>query len=210
MSSFFFICFYMKKYIAHRGIWNEYVKDNSYQALYDGLCNPLYIGIETDIRVTKDNVFIIYHDALYNGKLVKNTYYKEMNDVCSLDSILKINTDKIILLEIKDFNMDVKKLIKLLNKYKRNIMLMSFDTNIIKKIKTLNTKYKLGVLNYIINSDSDYDFDFICLLDIISNNFIINSFKKRNIEVLIYGVINTLEDATYIIDDKKLKDLDKP
>ena len=106
--------------------------------------------------------------------------------------------------------MDVKKLIKLLNKYKRNIMLMSFDTNIIKKIKTLNTKYKLGVLNYIINSDSDYDFDFICLLDIISNNFIINSFKKRNIEVLIYGVINTLEDATYIIDDKKLKDLDKP
>ena len=133
-----------------------------------------------------------------------------MNDVCSLDSILKINTDKIILLEIKDFNMDVKKLIKLLNKYKRNIMLMSFDTNIIKKIKSLNTKYKLGVLNYIINSDSDYDFDFICLLDIISNNFIINSFKKRNIEVLIYGVINTLEDATYIIDDKKLKDLDKP
>ena len=127
-----------------------------------------------------------------------------MNNVCTLESILKINTDKIILLEIKDFNMDVKKLIKLLNKYKRNIMLMSFDTNIIKKIKTLNTKYKLGVLNYIINSDSNYDFDFICLLDIISNNFVINSFKKRNIEVLIYGVINTLDDAIYIIDDIKL------
>ena len=199
----------MKKYIAHRGIWNEYVKDNSYKALYDGLFSSKYIGIEADIRVTKDNVFIIYHDPLYNGKLVKNTYYKEMNDVCTLDSILKINTDKIILLEIKDFNMDVKKLIKLLNKYKRNIMLMSFDTNIIKKIKSLNTKYKLGVLNYIINSDSDYDFDFICLLDIISNNFIINSFKKRNIEVLIYGVINNTEDATYIIDDNKLKSLAK-
>ena len=132
-----------------------------------------------------------------------------MNGVCTLDSILKINTDKIILLEIKDFNMDVKKLIKLLNKYKRNIMLMSFDTNIIKKIKALNTKYKLGVLNYIINSDSNYDFDFICLLDIISNNFVINSFKKRNIEVLIYGVINNTEDATYIIDDNKLKSLAK-
>ncbi len=194
----------MKKYIAHRGIWNQEIKDNSFQALYAGLCSSKYIGIETDIRVTKDNVFIIYHNSLYNGKLVKNTNYKEMNNVCTLESILKINTDKIILLEIKDFNMDVKKLIKLLNKYKRNIMLMSFDTNIIKKIKTLNTKYKLGVLNYIINSDSNYDFDFICLLDIISNNFVINSFKKRNIEVLIYGVINTLDDAIYIIDDIKL------
>ena len=66
----------MKKYIAHRGIWNEHVKDNSYKALYDGLFSSKYIGIEADIRVTKDNVFIIYHDPLYNGKLVKNTYYK--------------------------------------------------------------------------------------------------------------------------------------
>ena len=200
----------MKKYIAHRGIWNDKVKDNSYKALYDGINSDKYIGIETDIRVTKDNIFVIYHNALYNGKLIKNMNYKELKDVSKLEDILKINTDKIILLEIKDFNMDVKKLIKLLNKYKRNIMLMSFDTNIIKKIKALNTKYKLGVLNYIINSDSNYDFDFICLLDIISNNFVINSFKKRNIEVLIYGVINNTEDATYIIDDNKLKSLAKP
>ena len=199
----------MKKFIAHRGIWNDSVKDNSYQALYNGLLSEEYIGIETDVRVTKDNVFVIYHDPLYNGKLVKNVYYKDMVDVCRLEDILKIKTDKIILLEIKDFNMDVKKFIKLIDKYKRNVMIMSFSTLVINKIKTLNTKYKLGVLNYIINSDSNYDFDFICLLDIISNNFVIDSFKKRNIEVLIYGVIDILEDATYIIDDNKLKGLDK-
>ena len=199
----------MKKFIAHRGIWNDSVKDNSYQALYNGLLSEEYIGIETDVRVTKDNVFVIYHDPLYNGKLVKNVYYKDMVDVCRLEDILKIKTDKIILLEIKDFNMDVKKFIKLIDKYKRNVMIMSFSTLVINKIKTLNTKYKLGVLNYIINSDSNYDFDFICLLDIISNNFVIDSFKKRNIEVLIYGVIDILEDATYIIDDNKLKGLAK-
>ena len=199
----------MKKFIAHRGIWNDSVKDNSYQALYNGLLSEEYIGIETDVRVTKDNVFVIYHDPLYNGKLVKNVYFKDMVDVCRLEDILKIKTDKIILLEIKDFNMDVKKFIKLIDKYKRNVMIMSFSTLVINKIKTLNTKYKLGVLNYIINSDSNYDYDFICLLDIISNNFVIERLKKRNIEVLIYGVIDILEDATYIIDDNKLKGLAK-
>lgn len=195
----------MKKFIAHRGIWNKLVKDNSYEALYNGLMSSLYIGIETDLRVTKDNIFILHHDALYNGKLIKNLFYNELENIVKLEDILKINTNKIILIEIKDFNININRLIKLLDKYKRNVMLMSFDTNIINKIKKLNTKYKLGVLNYIINSDSEYNFDFICLLDVINKKVIVNSFKKRKIEVIIYGVIDIKEDSIYIIDDEKLK-----
>ena len=195
----------MKKYIAHRGIYNKNVSDNSYKALYDGLLSYKYIGIETDVRVTKDNVFILYHDVLYKGKLVKNVFYKDMVNVSKLKDILKINTNKIILLEIKDFNIDVKKFIKLINKYNKNIMIMSFDANVIKKIKKITNKYKLGVLNYVLNSDSDYNFDFICLLDIIATDYVIESFKKRNIDVLIYGVIDDNRNLTYIIDDYKLK-----
>ncbi len=195
----------MKKFIAHRGIWNKLVKDNSYEALYNGLMSSLYIGIETDLRVTKDNIFILHHDALYNGKLIKNLFYNELENIVKLEDILKINTNKIILIEIKDFNININRLIKLLDKYKRNVMLMSFDTNIINKIKKLNTKYKLGVLNYIINSDSEYNFDFICLLDVINKKVIVDSFKKRKIEVIIYGVIDIKEDSIYIIDDEKLK-----
>ncbi len=195
----------MKKFIAHRGIWNDLVKDNSYEALYNGLMSSQYIGIETDLRVTKDNIFILHHNALYNGKLIKNLLYNELEDIVKLEEILKINTNKIILIEIKDFNININRLIKLLDKYKRNVMLMSFDTNIINKIKKLNIKYKLGVLNYIINSDSEYNFDFICILDILNKKVIIDSFKKRKIEVLIYGVINIKEDSIYIIDDEKLK-----
>ena len=195
----------MKKYIAHRGIYNKNVSDNSYKALYDGLLSYKYIGIETDVRVTKDNVFILYHDVLYKGKLVKNVFYKDMVNVTKLEDILKINTDKIILLEIKDFDIDVKKFIKLINKYNKNIMIMSFDANVIKKIKKITSKYKLGVLNYVLNSDSDYNFDFICLLDIIATDYVIESFKKRNIDILIYGVVNDNRNLTYIIDDYKLK-----
>ena len=195
----------MKKFIAHRGIWNKLVKDNSYEALYNGLMSSLYIGIETDLRVTKDNIFILHHNALYNGKSIKNIFYNELENIVKLEDILKINTNKIILIEIKDFNININRLIKLLDKYKRNVMLMSFDTNIINKIKKLNTKYKLGVLNYIINSDSEYNFDFICLLDVINKKVIVDSFKKRKIEVIIYGVIDIKEDSIYIIDDEKLK-----
>ena len=195
----------MKKYIAHRGKKKKNVSDNSYKALYDGLLSYKYIGIETDVRVTKDNVFILYHDVLYKGKLVKNVFYKDMVNVTKLEDILKINTDKIILLEIKDFDIDVKKFIKLINKYNKNIMIMSFDVNVIKKIKKITSKYKLGVLNYVLNSDSDYNFDFICLLDIIATDYVIESFKKRNIDILIYGVVNDNRNLTYIIDDYKLK-----
>ncbi len=195
----------MKKYIVHRGIYNKNVSDNSYKALYDGLLSYKYIGIETDVRVTKDNVFILYHDVLYKGKLVKNVFYKDMVNVSKLEDILKINTNKIILLEIKDFDIDVKKFIKLINKYNKNIMIMSFDVNVIKKIKKITSKYKLGVLNYVLNSDSYYNFDFICLLDIIATDYVIESFKKRNIDILIYGVVNDNRNLTYIIDDYKLK-----
>lgn len=193
------------KFIAHRGMWNNKIKANSYEAIFNGLNSDKYIGIETDVRVTKDGVFIIYHDILYKGKMVKKTLYKDIKeDVPKLENILKINTNKIFLLEIKDFMIDIKKFLKLLNKYKRNIMIMSFDTKVIENIKNISTKYKVGVLNYILNSDSNYNFDFICLLDAISNNLVIESFKKRNIEVLIYGTINPYRNLTYIIDDNKL------
>ena len=97
----------MKKFIAHRGIWNDLVKDNSYEALYNGLMSSQYIGIETDLRVTKDNIFILHHNALYNGKLIKNLLYNELEDIVKLEEILKINTNKIILIEIKDFNINI-------------------------------------------------------------------------------------------------------
>lgn len=195
------------KFIAHRGLWNDNVKANSYEAIKNGLESDKYIGIETDVRVTKDGVFIIYHDVLYKGKLVKNVIYKDIKkDVIKLSDVLSIKTSKIILLEIKDFNMDVNKFIKVIDKYKKNVYIMSFDTRVIKKIKGITNKYKLGVLNYILNSESNYDLDFICLLDVINSKIVMNSFKKRGIDVIIYGVNKVSGDYTYIIDDCKIKE----
>ncbi len=193
------------KLIAHRGLWSKDVKDNSYEALKNGLESNKYIGIECDIRTTLDNKFIIYHNSLYNGFLVRNTYFKDLKNISLLEDLLKIETDKIILLEIKERDINKKKLLKLLNKYKRNFYIMSFHNNVILELRDLNSNYKYGVLNYILNSKSDYDLDFICLLDGITTDKLIKNFTKRGIEVIIYGTIKLKKDVKYIIDDNKLQ-----
>ena len=63
-----------------------------------------------------------------------------MKDIILLEDLLKIKTDKILLLEIKEREIDKNKLLKLLNKYKRNYYIMSFNNNIIFEIRKLNNK----------------------------------------------------------------------
>ncbi len=190
--------------IAHRGLWNKNVKDNSYIALLEGLKSEKYIGIECDIRTTLDNKFIVYHNTLYKGNLVKNTYFKDMKDILLLEDLLKIDTDKLLLLEIKENYINKKRLLRLLNKYDRNYYIMSFDTKVITDLKELDNKYKCGVLNYILNSDANYNLDFICLLDVIATDSVIKNFEKKGVEVIIYGTIKVNKNVKYIVDDYKM------
>ena len=47
----------------------------------------------------------------------RNINYKDMKDIILLEDLLKIKTDKILLLEIKEREIDKNKLLKLLNKF---------------------------------------------------------------------------------------------
>ena len=197
-------------YIAHRGIWQNISDSNKLESLKKALEDSNFVGIETDIRVTKDNEYVLYHNTLFKGNLVKNTNYKDMqkDNACKLSDLLKINTKKIILLEIKDFDMDIDNFLKFLDNYNHNIYIMSFNTNVIKKIRDKTNKYKVGVLNYILNSNEDYSFDFICLLNDTLSDYVISSFKHKNIEVIGYGVrknVKLIYNISYIIDSKNVK-----
>ena len=136
------------KYIWHRGFHTKRKEENKMPALLKGLNDANSLGIETDIRVTKDQVFVLYHDPLFKGKLINNTLYKEMKKegIPKLSELLAIETDKILLLEIKDFNLNVNSLLKLLNKHNRNIYLMSFNNKIKESMKYSN-------LTYIVNNE---------------------------------------------------------
>ena len=126
-----------------------------------------------------------------------------------IKTILKMNTDKIKLIEIKDYDVDIECINDKLNSYKNNLYVMSFHNSVIEKLYNKKHNYKLGILNYIINSDKKYKYDFVCLLDRISSKDLVKTYEKSNVEVFIYGILDTKlkygNSVFYIVDDINIK-----
>lgn len=193
-------------FIAHRGLVNDDNHENTIQALRQALNSDKYIGVETDLRVTKDNYFVLVHDVIYKGKIVKYSNYDDLEGVDRLEDLLRIKTNKILMIEIKDISIDLNKLVKMLNKSKRNIYVMSFNRNVINSLNKYTRNFKIGILNYILNSNKEVlNYDFVCLLNDIITDDLINYFSKNNLEVFIYGIykkINYQNNLMYIVDEK--------
>lgn len=204
------------KFIAHRGVVKGSIKENTMEAFEEAIRNSNYQGFELDVRVSKDGEFVIHHNSFINGKLLKTLDYKELKElgVVRLKDVLKLKTNKKIFIEIKDFSMDLKELTRLLNKTRLNIYLMSFDNGVIKQISTYKRKFKVGILNYYINSDDNYRYlDFICLLYLGINEKTIKNFEEQDIEVVLYGLPSHLKVKDYgvlmIADDEYVSKLKK-
>lgn len=196
-------------FIAHRGLVKKGIIENTIESFQEAINSDIYAGFELDIYTSKDKEFVVHHDPLLDGKLIWNYSYKELKkkNVAKLEDVLKLNTDKIILIEIKDINIDINKLTKLLNKYKKkNIYVMSFFNSVIKKFE--NQTFKIGVLNYILNSSSTYHYDFIGILYDVASEHLIESLKKLKIEVFLYALSKKdkylFKDVYYIIDNDML------
>lgn len=196
------------KLIAHRGIVNKNIKENTIMAFKEAINSDKYKGFELDIRQTKDQKFVVYHDLLYKDKFISDYSYKELKTKMPLlVDVLKLNTSKIILIEIKDYKINYKKLSQVLNKFhNKNIFIMSFHNNVIKNLKELNFPFKLGVLNYLINTETNYQYDFIGYIDSFINNKIIDYCHKHNILLFSYAIYSKKQlvnkDIYYIVDDK--------
>ena len=193
-------------FIAHRGLVKKGVIENTLPAFLGAIKSNKYAGFELDIYTSLDGIFVVHHDPLLDGKFIWKYNYKELREkgVLKLIDVLRLNTDKIILIEIKDININIEKLTKLLNKYKnKKIYVMSFFNSVIKKFK--NPTFKVGVLNYILNSTSEYTYDFIGILYDVATNHMIESLQKMNIEVFLYALNKKdkyrFKDVYYIIDD---------
>ena len=211
----FFSIYFTKlimKYIIHRGITSKNIKENSYLAIKKAIKDKESIGVEFDIRLTKDKKIVLSHNSLINLNVIEETNYSELiknNYLTTLDKILDINTNKIFLIDIKTNNNykvfgDI--LMNTLNKYNKNIYLASFDKNIIKYIKS---KYKKGIITLLYRRNN-YNF-IITNYKLISNNKIK---KIKDKEIFLWTIHNNNEleeiknkfsniDDYYIIKDKK-------
>ncbi len=193
-------------FIAHRGLVKKGITENTLEAFKLAIESDKYIGFELDIYTSLDNEFIVFHNPLLDNKFIWNYTSKELKKkkVILLKDVLKLKTDKIILIDIKDIKIDIKKLTKLLNIYKdKNIYVMSFFNSVLKKFK--NPNFKIGLLNYILNSTSTYSYDFIGILYDVANKHMIDTLNKMNIEVFLYALNKKdkfiYKDVYYIIDD---------
>ena len=196
------------KLIAHRGLYRNKDEQNTMIAFFDAVNNNDYIGFECDVRETKDKKYIINHDAFLDDQLIKFTNFKDLktSNIVTLSDVLNINTNKIILLEIKDIHIDVNKFNKILKKYKdKNIYVMSFHNNIINKLHESPHNYKIGLLNYVLNNEEEFNYDFVGLLNNLTDKEEIDSYLNNEKEVFIYGMLKVRkyihgEECYYIVD----------
>ncbi len=200
------------QFIAHRGVWNKKEEQNTLMSFLLAIKDDQFIGFELDVRMSKEKDFFVYHDYLYKGNPFKTykTEFLKKEKIPTLESVLKLNHNKIVLIEIKDYDLDIEKFIRLLDKYmNKKIYIMSFNDKVIKKIGEKTKRYKLGILDYILNFKEEFKIDFICLLNSTITNKIINKNNSKNIETFSYGVFTKdsmrIKNIKYIVDSKTIK-----
>ena len=163
--------------IAHRGICKKKLDENTIISLskikkYKN-DNEIKFGIEFDLTLTKDLQVILFHDSEINNKKIVDYNYNELleynSNIVLFEDICKEfnNTDYLLDIELKSYDEDYiynNNLCNLVNKilenYKLNYFISSFDIDIIKKMKILNH------FSILIDSINDY---VICNYDDISN-----------------------------------------
>ena len=155
--------FLKKGIIAHRGIFdNRKVPENSIKAFKNAL-NKGY-AIELDIRLTKDNKIVVFHDDVL-GRMtkkkgnIKNLTFEELQKIKlintdytipSLDEVLSLVNGKVpLLIELKSSSRShrlEKELIKKLDEYKGEFAVQSFNPFIISYFRFHKKEYIRGLL----------------------------------------------------------------
>lgn len=208
----------MKK-IAHRGYKTEFIRENTLEAFTNALNND-FDGIEFDVRKTKDGKLVVIHDAtverVSDGHgFVRDLTYEELSkmnfgsksvpsEIPTLEEVFMKYRDTLKIVELK-CEVDLESLLHLIDD---KTYFMSFDVGLIKRLKRKHPELKCGVLNYVLNSESDYDLDMICILDMVATDEIVMKYLKKGIKVFIYGIVGKIdyvrdyEGLYYIVEHK--------
>ena len=147
--------------IAHRGIHNEAIPENSMKAF--SLALKKNIPIEFDVHILKDKNIVVFHDdnlkrMTNKDKFIKECTYEEIKDlklkntdekIPLLKDVLKLVDGKVLLdielkMDVTDHSLE-DGLIEILKDYNGEVILKSFDYRKVKYLKK-HTNYKIGLL----------------------------------------------------------------
>lgn len=210
--------------IAHRANDNHDFSENSQNAIVDCLNKDYIVGIEIDVRITKDRKLVLIHDPIIdfisNGRgivkhmmlaeLRKYQYGKSSEPLVTLEEVLKKYTDKILLIELKEIGNDyislATELVKLLNKYPDiDVYICSFNFRLLNYLKNNYPYIKCGlIIGYGLNKLSvNNTFDFLVLSS--SNLYLSN--KKDSI--FVFGLkkeeLKKITKDVYLITDESYR-----
>jgi glycerophosphoryl diester phosphodiesterase len=140
--------------IAHRGA-PSYAKENTIESFEKAMALGADM-VEFDVRRTKDNIFIAYHDGFIQGKTIKALTYRDIRriakdqgfDLPTVEGVLKCAGGRIKLdVELKEEGYE-KEIIELLLKYfkKNQFIITSFNDSSLKTIKGNHPDIKVGLL----------------------------------------------------------------
>ena len=173
--------FLKKSLIAHRGVHNTKIPENTLPAFVKSV-DKNYI-IELDIHILKDNTIVVYHD--YNikrltgvNKVIETLSYAQLFKVKinkkytipTLKQVIHVVDGKVpILIEVKDMNNNSKfeeELVKILDNYKGEFAIQSMNPLVIDWFYKNRKDYIIGLiifneLNYNIVKKYTKKIDFI-------------------------------------------------
>ena len=157
--------------IAHRGIHNEAIPENSMKAF--SLALKKNIPIEFDVHILKDKNIVVFHDdnlkrMTNKDKFIKECTYEEIKDlklkntnekIPLLKDVLKLVDGKVFLdielkMDVTDHSLE-DGLIEILKDYNGEVILKSFDYRKVKYLKK-HTNYKIGLLIKRISGFKDF------------------------------------------------------
>ena len=149
----------MVTHIIHRGLAKKNFKENTLKSF--NYCFKKKYGVETDLRCTKDNKIVCFHDFNLKSKFkinkfLKNICYDELKriskkenlEVPLLKDLIKLSKNKrFLLLELKPL-FNKSNLVNLINNIKKlkKYGLISFKEKNLKNLYKINKNLKLGLL----------------------------------------------------------------
>lgn len=168
-------------FISHRGNDNHKYRENSEKAILYSLSKSYIDGVECDIRLTKDKEIVLSHNTLidfqsngsgfiHNLTLNELLTYEFGNEKITIlkELLSKVNTNKILLLEIKEEKMNaedewLEALVPILLKYSHlTIYLCSFNYDLLIKLKDKITVPIGVIIGYTMNQSKNITpFDFV-------------------------------------------------
>ena len=175
------IDFLKRSLIAHRGVHNPQIPENTLPAFVKSV-DKNYI-IELDIHILKDNTIVIYHDHNLKkltgvNKVIETLSYAQLSKIKikkkytipTLEQVIHIVDGKVpLLIEVKDVNNNPKfeeEIVKILDNYKGEFAIQSMNPFVIDWFYKNRKDYVIGLiifneLNYNIVKKYTKKIDFI-------------------------------------------------